>query len=104
VAELRTIQSLEAEQIEYQLKAEPLPVDALGDLRGQDLVMATTANRSVLGCMNDMASMPENFVERSGGGAHRHRRVEPSASSQYQQCSRIRTTDRPFAKRISALG
>jgi hypothetical protein len=43
------------ELIGRELLAESLPAGIFGDLRAEELLIARTADRSVLGCMNDMA-------------------------------------------------
>ena len=42
------------------------PPDTFGDL-DQDVLLAKTADRSVLGCMNDMAFMCEHAIAEAGG-------------------------------------
>ncbi len=45
----------------------PLPCWGWGDVPDQYVSLAKTADRSVLGCMNDMAFMCETVTTRSGG-------------------------------------
>jgi hypothetical protein len=66
-ARLRDTHSLLTGLIERELRREGLPPGTFGNLRGQDLVLARTADRSVLGCMNDMAFLCEVAVTDSGG-------------------------------------
>lgn len=47
---------LVTELVERELRREGLPPATFGNLRAQELILAETADRSVLGCMNDMAS------------------------------------------------
>lgn len=53
--------------VEAELRAEGLPVDALGPLDPTAVQIAKTANRSVLGFMNDMAVQIEYAVASAGG-------------------------------------
>ena len=49
------------------LLREQLPADTFGRTAPADVSLAKTADRSVLGCMNDMAFMCEAVTTRSGG-------------------------------------
>ncbi len=53
--------------IERELQREDLPPGTFGNLRGQDLVVAKTADRSVLGCMNDMSFLCEVTITALAG-------------------------------------
>lgn len=53
--------------IKRELLREQLPPDTFGELEKAEVVLAKTADRSVLGCMNDMAFMCEVTITRSGG-------------------------------------
>jgi hypothetical protein len=53
-----------------QLAAEGLPADTLGVLDSARVVVAKTADRKVLGCMNDLAFTCERAVVSDGGLAH----------------------------------
>ena len=53
--------------ISRELLRERLPADAFGNLDPAGVSLAKTADRSVLGCMNDMAFMCETVTTRSGG-------------------------------------
>lgn len=53
--------------IERELRAEGLPVGAFGALGSEDFRMAKTADRSVLGCMNDMSYLAEHAIVLDGG-------------------------------------
>jgi hypothetical protein len=53
--------------IRRELAREHLPEDTFGGLEPDEVALARTADRSVLGCMNDMAFMCEVSVDRSGG-------------------------------------
>lgn len=66
-AQLRPFGTFVVRQIESQLDAEGLPVDALGPLDSADVTIAKTADRSVLGCMNDLAFTCGVIVEADGG-------------------------------------
>lgn len=69
-ARLRDTHRLVTGLIERELRREGLPPGTFGNLRGHDLVLAKTADRSVLGCMNDMAFLCEVAITDSGGLAH----------------------------------
>lgn len=66
-AGLRDPGRLLARLIRRELEREHLPPDTFGALEPGELVLAKTSDRSVLGCMNDMAVMCEVVVDRSGG-------------------------------------
>jgi hypothetical protein len=53
--------------ISRELQREQLPADTFGSPDPADVSLAKTADRSVLGCMNDMAFMCETVTTRSGG-------------------------------------
>jgi hypothetical protein len=53
--------------IRRELLREGLPADTFGSMVPASVMLAKTADRSVLGCMNDMAFMCENVTTRSGG-------------------------------------
>jgi len=53
--------------ISRELLREQLPADTFGRPGPADVSLAKTADRSVLGCMNDMAFMCETVTTRSGG-------------------------------------
>ena len=53
--------------ISRELLSEQLPADTFGRPDPADVSLAKTADRSVLGCMNDMAFMCETVTTRSGG-------------------------------------
>lgn len=57
-------------QIEAALAVESLPPNAIGQLDPDDVRIAKTASRTVLGCMNDMAWGIENTVMGEGGLAN----------------------------------
>ena len=50
-----------------ELRREGLPAGTFGDLRQQEVLLAKTADRSVLGCMNDMAYRCEHVIADAGG-------------------------------------
>jgi hypothetical protein len=53
--------------VEDELQAEGLPLDVLGRLDADDVYIATTASRSVLGFMNEMALHLRYQIELEGG-------------------------------------
>ena len=69
-ADLRATSRLVTELIERELRREGLPPATFGSLRSQELILAKTADRSVLGCMNDMAFLCEVAISDAGGLAH----------------------------------
>jgi hypothetical protein len=66
-AELRDPGRLVTALIGRELQREQLPADTFGSPDPASVIIAKTADRSVLGCMNDMAFMCEIAVTRSGG-------------------------------------
>lgn len=67
VAELRPLAEFVAPRVAKQLRVERFDEGALGDLDAAQAVVAKTADRSVLGCMNDQAFLCEQVVASSGG-------------------------------------
>jgi hypothetical protein len=67
VAELRPIGPPVVLAIETALRAEALPVDTLGELDAQDVTVAKTADRRILGTMNDLAVTAEHAIATAGG-------------------------------------
>ncbi len=67
VADLRRLATFVPALIEHELSSEGLPLDTFGHLTGDDVHLEKTADRSVLGCMNDMAQVCRIAVERAGG-------------------------------------
>ncbi len=53
--------------IERELRSEGLPSTAFGMLDPDDVHLAKTTNRTVLGCMNDMAIQCQCFIADEGG-------------------------------------
>jgi hypothetical protein len=53
--------------VEEELRAEGLPLEVLGPLDADDVHIAPTARRSVLGFMNEMAVHLRYQIERHGG-------------------------------------
>ncbi|MGE5289774.1 MAG: DUF6933 domain-containing protein [Micromonosporaceae bacterium] len=66
-ADLRDTHRLVTGLIARELAREGLPPATFGPLDRQKLIVARTADRSVLGCMNDMAVLCEHAIARSGG-------------------------------------
>jgi hypothetical protein len=65
-AALRSTHRLITGLVQRELDNEALPTGAFGDLDKQDLRIAKTTDRSVLGCMNDMAVRCEYAVVDAG--------------------------------------
>ena len=68
--DLRATHRLVTGLAERELRREGLPPATFGNLRSQELMLAKTADRSVLGCMNDMAFLGEVAISDAGGLAH----------------------------------
>jgi hypothetical protein len=68
--DLRSLQAFVVGLLERELAAENLPTDTFGRLSDEALRIATTADRSVLGCMNDMVSLAGELIARDGGLTH----------------------------------
>jgi len=66
-ADLRDPGRLVTGLISRELLREQLPADTFGHLDPAGVSLAKTADRSVLGCMNDMAFMCETVTTRSCG-------------------------------------
>lgn len=64
---LRATGSLVTRLIERELASEGLPSAVFTGLGPQELILAKTADRSVLGCMNDMAFLCQHTIAESGG-------------------------------------
>jgi hypothetical protein len=68
--DLRSLQAFVVGLVERELAAENLPTETFGRLSDEALRIATTADRSVLGCMNDMVSLAGELIARGGGLKH----------------------------------
>jgi hypothetical protein len=66
-ADLRATHSLLTRLIGRELHRENLPTTTFPTGRPDELTIATTADRSVLGCMNDMAFLCQTSICDSGG-------------------------------------
>jgi len=66
-ADLRDTHRLVTGLVARELAREGLPPATFGPLARQELIVARTADRSVVGCMNDMAVLCEDAITRSGG-------------------------------------
>jgi hypothetical protein len=66
-AGLRDTHSLVTDLVARELAREGLSPATFGPLDRQELIVAKTADRSVLGCMNDMAVLCEHEIARFGG-------------------------------------
>jgi hypothetical protein len=67
---LRAVGPLVNRLIRRELASEGLPSAVFAGLGPQDLILAKTADRSVLGCMNDMAFLCQRAIAKSGGVMH----------------------------------
>jgi hypothetical protein len=66
-ADLRAAGQLVTTLIGRELRSEGLPPTAFASLEPDQVILARTTDRSVLGCMNDMAFLCENVIGKSGG-------------------------------------
>jgi hypothetical protein len=66
-AGLRPIGPSVVSAIQAALHIEGLPVDALGQLDPQQVVVAKTADRRILGTINDLAFTTEHVIASAGG-------------------------------------
>ena len=64
---LRATRQLVTGLISRELCREDLPTATFGDLDKEAVLLAKTADRSVLGCMNDMAFRCEHVIAEAGG-------------------------------------
>ena len=64
---LRATRQLVTGLIGRELRREELPAGTFGDLGQQEVLLAKTADRSVLGGMNDMAFRCEHAITDAGG-------------------------------------
>ena len=64
---LRATSRLVTRLIGRELLSEGLPANMFTDLESEEVILAKTADRSVLGCMNDMAFLCGSVITRSGG-------------------------------------
>lgn len=69
-ADLNPIGPLVIRLIERELESEKLPPLTFGPLLPADVVITTASDRSVLGCMRDMALHCEYAIEGFGGLEH----------------------------------
>lgn len=77
--DLRPLGPYLAALLETELRSEGLPIDVLGPLDPEDVQVAKTASRSVLGFMNDMAVHIKYAVASAG----RLCRCDPAAISRH---------------------
>lgn len=66
-SDLRATHHLVHSLIERELVSEDLPPDTFGDLASETLHITKTADRSILGCMNDMAYHWQTATAHHGG-------------------------------------
>lgn len=89
-AELRRLGAHVVPRIHQQLTAAEFTADALGVLDPDQVTIATTADRSVLGCMNDLALTCQLAARQAGSLAaldlaqlHQHLQVHLSGARDY---------------------
>jgi len=66
-AGLRPIGPPVVSAIQTALQAEGLPGDSLGEFDAQKVIVAKTADRRILGTMNDLALTAEHVIAAAGG-------------------------------------
>ena len=64
---LRATRQLVTGLIGRELRREDLPAATFGDLEQQEVLLTKTADRSILGCMNDMAFLCEHVIAGAEG-------------------------------------
>jgi hypothetical protein len=64
--DLRAAGHLVTTLIGRELRSEGLPPTTFADPEPDQVILARTADRSVLGCMNDMSFLCENAISKSG--------------------------------------
>lgn len=101
-SDLRAAHNLVAELIERELLAEALPPGSFGSLRTEPLHIAKTADRSLLGCMNDMAFLCEVAVADAGSLA----RVDVGALNHrlHRNINSARNYEKPIALVMERTG
>ena len=88
---LRATRQLVTGLIGRELRREELPAGTFGDLGQQQVLLATTADRSVLGCMNDMAFRCEHAARRLAVRQSRHLEPrQPAAGRRRTERERLR--------------
>jgi hypothetical protein len=100
-SDLRATRHLVARLIERELRRENLPPTTFNPGLEED-ILAKTADRSVLGCMNDMAFLCAEAVTSSGGLSH----TDPAALnySLRRNINSARGYQRPIELTASRLG
>ena len=69
-ADLRRTHMLLCALIDRELTSEQLPAHTFGESTSEPLLLAATADRSVLGAMSDMAHACKHTIHQQGGLAH----------------------------------
>lgn len=67
VHDLRPVGPFVVSAIETALRDEGLPADTLGDLTAENVTVAKTADRRILGTMNDLTGTAEHLIATAGG-------------------------------------
>jgi len=95
-AGLRPIGPPVVSAIQAALQAEHLPIDTLGELDPWQVAVAKTADRRILGTINDLAFTTEHVIANHWrSGPLRHQRAPSRPASHHQQHHRLHPTDRP---------
>ena len=100
VSDLRSTGSFISALIKRELLSEGLPPDTFGPSM-EEVVYAKTADRSVLGCMNDMAYMCEVAIADSG--SLRHTDLVALNRSLRRNINSARNYERPIDLTIARL-
>ncbi len=104
VSGLRATREFVADLIGRELSCEGLSAGTFGDLERQEVLLARTVDRSVLGCMNDMAFRCEHVIAGAGGLARTdlaelNRSLRRNINSARGYCPPIELT----AKRLAGI-
>ena len=107
-AELRDSGNLATGLIRREPLREGLPANTFGDMVPASVIVAKTADRSILGCMNDMGFMCETVTDRSGGrlatdiaGLNQTLRRNINSARDYQQPIELAAQRLRQARRVS---
>ena len=88
---LRATRQLVTGLIGRELRREELPAGTFGDLGQQEVLLAKTADRGVLGCMNDITFRYEHAARRLAVRQSRHLEPrQPAAGRRWTERERLR--------------
>ena len=101
-ADLRATASFVFDLIGRELINEGLPLDIFGEIGPAELIVAKTSDRSVLGCMNDMAFYASSYIDHDGGLEHTN--FETLNRSLRRNINSARNYERPIDLTRNRLG